>query len=70
MNEPDAASPDDRRWEAGWLSVADEDVRVAEACLAMSDPVLGAAAFHCSAGGGKAAEGAVDRCRGQVPSHP
>jgi HEPN domain-containing protein len=37
------------RWEAveDWLAVAQEDRRVAAACLAMDPPMRGVAAFHC-----------------------
>ena len=43
-------APDPRaRWEAvdGWLAVAQEDRRVAAACIAMEPPLRGIAAFHC-----------------------
>jgi HEPN domain-containing protein/predicted nucleotidyltransferase len=42
--------PDPRaRWEAvdDWLAVAQEDRRVAAACIAMDPPLRGIAAFHC-----------------------
>lgn len=43
-------SPDPRaRWEAvdDWLAVAQEDRRVAAACIEMDPPMRGIAAFHC-----------------------
>jgi uncharacterized protein len=43
-------APDPRaRWDAveDWLAVAQEDQRVAAACLAMDPPMRGVAAFHC-----------------------
>jgi HEPN domain-containing protein len=42
--------PDPRaRWEAvdDWLAVAEEDRRVAAACITMDPPLRGVAAFHC-----------------------
>lgn len=30
-----------------WLAVADEDMRVAQACIALDAPALGVAAYHC-----------------------
>jgi HEPN domain-containing protein len=47
---PCMKAPDPRaRWEAvdDWLAVAQEDRRVAAACIAMEPPLRGIAAFHC-----------------------
>ncbi|MGQ0662874.1 MAG: HEPN domain-containing protein [Pseudomonadota bacterium] len=43
------SAPEDSRWlEARrWFAVANEDLRVARACLTMDEPALGAAAYHC-----------------------
>jgi len=44
MNELEAA----RRAEVrGWLEIANEDLRVARACLRLDRPAVGAAAYHC-----------------------
>ena len=45
MKTPDPPA----RWRAvgDWLAVAEEDRRVAAACIAMEPPLRGVAAFHC-----------------------
>ena len=48
---------DRRREAAGWLVVAREDLRVAHACLALSPPALGVAAYHCQQAAEKLAKG-------------
>ena len=48
---------DRRREAAGWLVIAREDVRVAHACLALSPPALGVAAYHCQQAAEKVTKG-------------
>jgi HEPN domain-containing protein len=48
----------ERRHEAaGWLVIAREDVRVAQACLMLDPPALGVAAYHCQQAAEKLAKG-------------
>jgi hypothetical protein len=58
MNDHDVSER--RREAAGWLAIAREDVRVAQACLLLAPPALGVAAYHCQ----QAAEKLVKRTTG------
>jgi HEPN domain-containing protein len=58
MSDDDPALEEDRRREADrWLAVASEDLRVAQTCLAMEPPALGAAAYHCQQAAEKVLKG-------------
>jgi HEPN domain-containing protein len=46
-----------RREAAGWLAIAREDVRVAQACLLLAPPALGVAAYHCQQAAEKLVKG-------------
>ena len=46
-----------RREAAGWLAIAREDVRVAQACLSLAPPALGVAGYHCQQAAGKLIKG-------------
>jgi HEPN domain-containing protein len=55
MNGDEAS---ERRHEAaGWLAIAREDVRVAQACLMLDPPARGVAAYHCQQAAEKLAKG-------------
>jgi len=48
----------ERRYEAtGWLVIAREDIRVAQACLSLAPPALGVAAYHCQQAAEKTVKG-------------
>src|SRR5215813_2214547 len=45
------------REAAGWLAIAREDVRVAQACLGLDPPARGVAAYHCQQAAEKLVKG-------------
>jgi HEPN domain-containing protein len=58
VSDRDKPSLPERQAEAvRWLIVAAEDMRIAEACLALADPALGGAAYHCQQAAEKAIKG-------------
>jgi HEPN domain-containing protein len=55
MSGDDAAERN--REAAGWLAIAREDVRVAQACLTLDPPARGVAAYHCQQAAEKLVKG-------------
>ena len=48
MSAPDPGMAEDRRREGErWLAIARDDTRVARLCLAVEDPAVRTAAYHC-----------------------
>jgi HEPN domain-containing protein len=61
--------PDPRQWREAerWLARADEDMRAAEALLALASPEIGPAAFHCQQVAEKMAKAALIAAREPPP---
>lgn len=61
--------PDPRQWQESerWLARADEDVRAADALLAIAPPAIGAAAFHCQQAAEKMARAVLVAVREPPP---
>lgn len=67
MSAPNA--PDPRQWQESerWLARAEEDLRVADALLAITPPAIGAAAFHCQQAAEKMAKAVLIAVREPPP---
>ncbi len=61
--------PDPRQWREAerWLARADEDVRAAEALLALASPEVDPAAFHCQQAAEKMAKAMLIAAREPPP---
>ncbi len=61
--------PDPRQWREAerWLARADEDVRAAEALLALASPEIDPAAFHCHQAAEKMAKAMLIAAREPPP---
>jgi len=61
--------PDPRQWREAerWLARADQDVRAAEALLALASPEVDSAAFHCQQAAEKMAKAALIAAREPPP---
>lgn len=64
-----ARRPDPRQWREAerWLARADEDVRAAEALLALASPEVDPAAFHCQQAAEKMAKAMLIAVREPPP---
>ena len=60
---------DQRQWQEAqrWLARADDDLRAAEALLALEPPILGPAAFHCQQAAEKLAKAVLTAVRQPPP---
>lgn len=67
MTTPDGTPEAQWREAARWFAYADEDLRVAEHCLAAEQPLLGPSAYHCQQAAEKLIKGLLIAAAKPIP---